>query len=527
MLQRSTLTGLPLAAALAATFTSITARSEPVGEGRVEEVLARAEEASGPTGSLEILKPALVAFPDDARIRHATAQAYLDDHNEFWALKVLEDFVVSHEPACDTRAFAASVYLGQANFDLAEQSLSTDACDGSPEVRARFALLRALVARERGDDRRARSLVDGALGEPSVYAEDLAAMEALSSDMDPGREPLGSWRLAIGLGWTQNGMAGSPQDPVDASSDTSSALGQLDASARLVVPASATVRPVVDVQLRTFELASEDVAFLSYRQPAIRPGLLFGASYPRLLVSYGFDALQIEGGDRFDRGPLWYSESHRADYELELSGALLVFGGAGHRTYREMARSRWEAEQGVAGGLSPAPWLNLMVGLTVRWAQAHVDAYDSEGFSAVTRLTGRLPGDFNARLSASLSVDDYPNSAGYFAGAGGASRTDAQVRLVPGLWSPDWEGVQVGVDYELSHRDSSAANYSYTDHRVLLHLVWSADSDPLGPPTVGAEGRVPMRYGLGSQGRAGADRLRIRDLMREDEAVKRGSSCLK
>jgi len=83
----------------------------------------------------------------------------------------------------------------------------------------------------------------------------------------------------------------------------------------------------------------------------------------------------------------------------------------------------------------------------------------------------------------------------------------------------------VGLDYEFSHRDSTAANYAYQDHRVLLHGVWVMDGDRFGVGLIPAENRQPLPHGV-SSAQLETDETRIRDLMQQDEAVKRGSSCL-
>ncbi|MFW5740814.1 MAG: hypothetical protein ACOC1F_10665, partial [Myxococcota bacterium] len=131
-----------------------------------------------------------------------------------------------------------------------------------------------------------------------------------------------------------------------------------------------------------------------------------------------------------------------------------------------------------------------------------------------------------ARVNLSYSYDDYLRSHGYFPGSFGDKRVDKQVRVQPGLWSPSWDGFRVGVDYEYSDRRSTAANYDYTDHRVMLHGVWTMDSDRFGIDLVPVEGREPLPHGAAASGELSGDEMRIRDLMRQDEAVKRGSSCL-
>jgi hypothetical protein len=81
----------------------------------------------------------------------------------------------------------------------------------------------------------------------------------------------------------------------------------------------------------------------------------------------------------------------------------------------------------------------------------------------------------------------------------------------------------------MTHRESTAIDYSYTDFRAILHLEWAVSSDAWGVQAVGRSHRTVMRYpGLpgAAAGASGGDMNDIRELMRQDESVKRGSSCL-
>ena len=131
-----------------------------------------------------------------------------------------------------------------------------------------------------------------------------------------------------------------------------------------------------------------------------------------------------------------------------------------------------------------------------------------------------------ARLNASYSHETFPRSRGYFSGALLEERIDNLARVKAGLWSPAWSGVRVGLDYEFSKRASTADAYAYTDHRTFLHVAWVMDTDRFGVRTVGEQGRTPLKHGTGPGDGPSSD-VRIRDLMRQDEAVKQGSSCLK
>jgi len=477
-------------------------------------------------GAIDALKAGMRAFPDHERLRHALSLAYMADENDFWALKVLREYEQEHPPACNTRAFQAWIHMKQANFDLAEEILALPGCDTPDYIHARHLLLRAHLASQLGKDEEAAKLAAKAREKDRFYQEDRQLLDAMTARYEPGRMPLTSWRLDLALGWASNGLAGSPQDPADVGTDTSSPLTQLDARLRVVVPTSRTVRPVVEGQFRALELAASTVEFLSYRQPTLRAGVMIGDTTPRLTLTYGFDAVQIAGSDRYDEGPLWYSEAHRFDYEIEATDALFAFGGAGHRWYRESGRTRFEAEQGLAVGVPITGDFRIMAGLSARWHRASNEAYDAHGGSVVTQGIYQLPARLEGRLNLSYSYDDYPRSAGYFPGSKGEARTDSQFRVKPGLWSPSWSGFRVGLDYEYNHRGSTAANYEFSDNRVMLHGVWVMDGDRFGVELLPAEGREPIPHSVAASGQLSSEEMRVRDLMRQDEAVKRGSSCL-
>jgi hypothetical protein len=476
--------------------------------------------------ALQRLKLAVQRFPAHEALRHALASAYLADENDFWALNVLREYAEAHPPACSTHAWMAWIQVRQANLDVASELLDEAACDQSPQMRARFLLLRAMIARQRGDDEGARNLVRRAGHERRSFEEDRAMLDALLLRDDPGHLPLAAWRADLAAGWTSNGLSGSPADPADAGRDNASPLATLDTRIRFILPASRSLRPVVEAQLRALAFTADSVSELGYRQTNVRPGVLLGDMMPRLLLTYGFDAVQLQGGDRYDAGPIWYSEAHRFDYELEATDELMAFGGAGHRWYRESGRTRWEFEQGLVAGTPVTQSLRLMTGASARWHRAQNNAYHGHGGTLLAQLLWRLPAAIEARLNASLSYDDYPNSRGYFRGSDGASRTDLQTRFKPGLWSPSWSGLRLGFDYEYTHRSSTAAAYTFSDHRLLLHGTWTMDSDRFGVHTIPTQGRVPLPHSIGTAGSMADEELRIRDLMRQDESVKRGSSCM-
>lgn len=484
------------------------------------------EQAGQPKQAIDLLKRVRAQHPDDERLTLALAWAYLADNNDFWALRVLHEYDSAHPPACQSRALIAWIHLQQANMDQAAEALADSSCASPPEMKARFDLLRARLALQTGHRHEAREYVQHARQTGRFYEEDVALMQNLEDSLDPGHLPLLSWRLELGTGWTSNGRAGSPVDlATSAQSDPSSPIGLVDARLRALVPVSRLARPMLEGQLRLFGLTDSDVSELSYRQPTLRAGVLLGDTLPRLLVNYTYDAVQFAGGDAYDSGPLWFSEAHRGEFELEASERLVAFGGAGRRIFREAGRTRFEAEQGLAAVFTFDD-TRLMTGMSARWQDAVNEAYDLFGGTVLAQVQVPTAAGLELRGNLSGSMDHYPRSKGYFLGSDGRVRHDWQLRAVAGVWSAASDGFRLGLDYAFSQRWSTADGYDFTDHRVLLHGTWTLDSDRIGRRVVDSRGRVPMRHAV-TQGAGAQDHVRIQDLMRQDEAVRRGSSCLK
>jgi hypothetical protein len=506
------------------------------GAGRAAEDTVAAQQAIGQArellqgGSvkpaLDVLKRARAQWPDHEGVRTELAAAYVADNNQFWALNVLNDFDANHQAACASRAWIAHLHIRQANLELAEEVLDKPGCRVLAQDRAREHLLRAAIARLRGAQAQVREHMEAARGQSAIYEEDASGLRDLDGELHSGRLPWASWRLDGALGWTSNGLAGSPVDRANRPDIEGSAVFLLDSRLRLVWPQVGAVRAAVDGSLRTLQLVSESSRDLSYVAPGIRPGVLFGAEHPRLLLAWSYDAVRLAAIDRYAQGPVWFAEGNRIEYELEATESMLAFGGAGRRVFREQGRSRWEADQGVAWGFALGRAARVLAGGSMRWNRAENEAWSSFGGTLVAQGQVALSHGLEARGNASYSHEHFPRSRGYFSGALNELRVDNLVRAKLGLWSPPWAGARVGLDYEYSHRASTADAFSYTDHRTLLHLSWVLDTDRFGVKVVGREGRTPLGLGVGA-GAALSDDVRVRDLMRQDEAVKQGSSCLK
>jgi hypothetical protein len=94
------------------------------------------------------------------------------------------------------------------------------------------------------------------------------------------------------------------------------------------------------------------------------------------------------------------------------------------------------------------------------------------------------------------------------------------------LWWPTGSPVRGALEYSYTSRTSTASAYEFDDHRLLAYVRWSLDSDRFGNTVLPRTGRVPLETESGSA-RERESSASIRELMRQDEAVQRGSSCLK
>ena len=244
--------------------------------------------------------------------------------------------------------------------------------------------------------------------------------------------------------------------------------------------------------MRAEQLLRGVASDLSFRQLALRPGVLLGLQQPRLELRYAAEAVHWQGGDDYSSGPLWYSEAHRGEFEIDASEQLMAFGGAGYRLFRDRVRSRFEIDQGVAWGLPLSPTLDLTLGGSARWYRARAHAYTQLGATGLAQLDVSLPSRLLLRETGSVSGDLYPYSESYFPSAGGAQRQELLVRTMIGLWWPIDSPLRGAIEYSYTSRTSTASAYQFDDHRLLLRLRWSLDSDRFGNTVIPRAGRVPL-----------------------------------
>lgn len=478
-----------------------------------------------PRQAIPLLKAAIEQQPDDKQLRLWLARAYLGDGNDFWALRTLATAAERHPEDCNLVLWQAFVQLKQGALPQARELLEAP-CAPSPQAEARRSLLLAMVEHGAGQADAAQNHLALAQAARLAFPEDRRAMTSVKSQLDPGFLAPLSGRFDLALGGTTNARAGSPVDPRSQGNSPGSLAVQATGTMRFVSPHRGFARLSLEAEAGGLGYQAEAGREYSYLLLGGRPGVLFTALGKRLLLAYRFETLLLAGSDTYDSGPLWFTEAHRGEWELELSPALTFFGGAGRRYFREMVRTRTEIDGGVGGGFPLGPNLRVMAALSGRYHDARGDAYDQRGVSLLLSADRRLPHRWSARVGILASADDYPRSEGY---AGffsdtepTADRRDLLLRLSASAFAPPFDHrIKLGLTYEFAVRDSTASAYDYTDHRVLAKLIWTFTADPWLPRSAAPAGHVPIDYGPAATEVA----ERVQDLLRQGEAAQRSSSC--
>jgi Tfp pilus assembly protein PilF len=483
-------------------------------EARARALLAHGQGAQ----AIPLLKAEIERDPASESLRLLLARAYLDDSNDFWALRTVSAAAELHPEDCNLRLWLAWIQIRQGALEQA-RTLLDGACSHWQPEKARRALLLAMLEQQAGSQAEAQARLDEARGADLVYPEDRAAISQLEDDLEPGYLPPVSGRLDLNLGWAANARAGSPADLTTAGKSESSPLAQTAVWLRFVMPGRSWVRPSLEADVRALGYSAAAGRDFSYLMLGGRPGVLLGRGKRRALLAYHYESLLLAGGDPYQEGPFLFYDSHRGELEVEVLSGLTVFGGAGKRNFREMGRSRLEADGGIGGGFEVGSRLRLLGALSGRFYDAKNDAWDLRGASLLISAEVRLPRRWSMRAGFLSSYDLYPHSADYF---DLAERRDALFKLSASVFAPPLrEQVKLGFTYEFSDRASTAQPYAYTDHRLLAKLIWTFTADPWLPAAASPSDHVALNYGLHSRELT----ERVQDLLRQDEAMQRSSSC--
>lgn len=477
--------------------------------------------------ALALVKEAHKASPDDGRLVRAMATAYLAEGNVPWATRRLLGHLDRRPGDQDSRSWAAWILLREGDLHRA-RGLIEEAAPAPGPLELRFDLLDVALSELEGEPDLARQELVGALRlRRRPYPEDRALIRDLRRRLlgDPGR-PV-SARVQLSAGFTSNSAQSSPEDSGASEGEGSPAAPVVGADVvlRLEPWTSRWFRPLGELRLRLFAPLTPTALDHTWGDLGARAGIEIGGRGPLLVLAWSGELLALHGGDLYrDPGPRWFLEGHRAELEFTPVPELQVFVGAGRRVYRERPRTRTEVDGGVAV-LPPLPggW-GLAIVAMGRWHDARADAWDGGGASALVRVAAPLPGGAFVKLKVLAGVDHQPDSAAWYLSP--VPRTDLLVKVQLGPWSPLLPGgFRLGASYGLAWRHSSIEDYGYTDHRLLGELRWEGGWDPFGPrPVPPDETRWPLPWGLGEGSASGLDR--VRDLLRQEDSARRGSSCV-
>lgn len=474
-------------------------------------------------GAITRLRAAVAAHPGDPALPLLLARAYLLEGNLFWAESTLKASLAKRPGDAEASGWLALVHLRQADPELARGALERSAMPAAGPERARRTLLEAWLAELQGTPEAGLSLLEELGRSTPVFPEDRHAWRALALRLDPWRTSALSVEGEIGGGVTSNALAGAPTDP--GGEGTRSALGDGTLRLRLQPRLSQSVQGLVELSSEGHLLANEEFRELSSLLLAGRFGLFAKLGGVRVLGAVEREVLHL------DQSPSRYSEARRAELEVEWARGWLLFGGGGHREYRDERRTRDEWDAGFGGPLRVFPRVSTVFGATLRGASARSPAYDLFGASLALAATVPLGGKASARLSGTLSWDDYPRSGGaegLLAFGTTERRRDLTGRVTLGVWLRLASGLKAGVEGQLGRRNSTAddlpgLDFDDTEARGGILLRFELGADRSAPAAVPVPGHVPLEWGLGHGGDGGTER--IIDLLRQDEELRRGSSC--
>lgn len=523
----SLVAGLELAVALSLGLAGATPAIDPCESAglsaeciadHARQLLADVE----PRAAANYLKQHRERFEESPQLLFLLVRAYLDLDNKVWARRTLTQRLDAHPDDCLARAWLVWVSAAAARFDAAREVLARSGCPKTALERTRWSLLEAFIAREEGRHEAARQHTEAGRDSEVMFPEDAALMNDLERSLWPRRGPPIRFSADLRGGWTSNPLLGSPLDPTAGEGDFNSGFGELRLWARIGTPFYDFVQPQLEVDLRGLLFGASAADELSYLTLGAAPGLAWDAGDVLVRTLYRFDAVLMAGGDAYEAGPLWFYEAHRAEVKLEVGPYLTFFVGGGWRAFRELGRTRAELDLGLGGGGEVGAGVLLLGAASARMHRATNQKYNLWGATLLVSADIPLGLGFTASVFASIAVDGYVDSKGSFSVE---ARDDSFVKGRLAVWSPRLPlSLRIGVAYEPSHRQSTSPQYTFTDHKLLVHLRMSMSWDPYRPDTQRPADHMPLEYGLGDGGAGLGDRLQ--ELLRQDEEAQRGSSCL-
>lgn len=467
--------------------------------------------------AVEALKLARQADPADTDLMLALARAYLEDGNPLWALLTVQPSLPAD---CTARALAAIAFYRQGEPRAAAEALAGPPCPRAWQCE-RQRLLRRFV--DRSD-----ALTDAIPADICPLArEDRWLWDQVYASGPTYRAPL-VMRGEVEVGWAANALLGAPTDEQDTGApQLASPFSRLSLTARAELPQPVAL--FAEAQLRGELLTSTGARRLSYIEPGALLGLHLALGSSDLELAY-HPLVLVLAQDPYDGAQHLLYESHRAELTMSWSGDQLpgeytVYGGGGWRGFSRNGRTRSEVDGGVAGLWSLAQQWQLLGLVTGRRFAAVNQAYDLGGIIAMVGVYGAWRG-WRTRHALQWVFDDYPASAGFFDPV--VARRDQLVRYRGSVSYVLDSLARLGVRYEWARRSSNIVGYRFSDQRVMLVWRYQLEGD-YRAPEVRDVGTVPLPWprllAAGADDDTSLDE-RIGDLIRQDEAISRSSSCV-
>ena len=467
--------------------------------------------------AVKVLKDARKCHPDNADISRALGIAYTRSENYPWAIRTLTNVLSENPNDCESGAWLAWTYLQMGMPDEVHKMAKQARCEEKP-LAARIQLIESLNALSQNESVKAKSLVQKVYSTPELTKSDKKALSSLQNMAGISRNPNMTWKVELDGGYASNALSGSPNDPRLYDKKTGSPF--LDGEVRLMIDPwkDAFSRVIFEGQVNGQYLFAKDAKDYSYIDVSFRPGIVVDWENIKFGTYYRPEFLILKGGDIYDNGPLLNYFSQRVEIDMEIYKWLYIFGGYGHRTFRQRVRTRDEIDIG-AGGHHPLGYgLSLTWGATYRHWFSTGDMYDLNGTNVSLALDYRII-DILFRLNSSFAFDDYADSKGYFDSKN--ARRDYLLKGTLQIWSPALVGIRFGAQFKASRRWSTADDYDYTDYRALLSIRWTGDLDFYAPKTID-DNYTSIPWNLENADSA----ERIRDIIQQDEDLQRSSSCL-
>jgi len=485
-----------------------------------EQILERGETllAQGQTTeAIEFLKSGLNEFSFSGPISRLLAKAYLQQGNTPWALRTLYAHA-EKTGDCETSTWIAMIRIRAGETEEAQAALDHGKCGGDDSAATRAKLIQSMLVSLNEDPQAAKNKLEEARKGDRRFPEDDELFGFVERMADPGRITPVRLGAKAAFGYTSNALQSSVAE--DRGDSVDSFTHKLEADLDFVWPLSTYFRPEFRLDGKLQDFDDRQARDVGYRQFGGSAGFLLGNLYPRAGLFYTNDNLLINGGDDYDAGPRWFYETHRGDVEFEPFSWLMLFGGGGKRWFRERARTRYEGDFGAAGTALLPKGVSLSLALSGRMYDAQIEGYDQQGGSAL--LMARFPyyKDGSISLGALGSMDQYQNSEDYF--EAGETRSDRLARAMIYVWTPSLWGLQYGLTYKGTQRDSTVEDYTYTAHEAFFVLSWRGGFDPFRPLAQKQDLHVTFDYGLSQNTLA---QQRIQDLLREEDAARQSSSC--